>query len=386
VNSATKKFNYQSEEDVKNNIIIPFFRKHGFESNDLSFEHSFILNLGRFPQGYGSKNREKVARPRYDILVTHHKKLICIVEVKNDGSSIQQRDIKQAVSYAVLSEPRAPLAIVTNGKEWRAFDPSIDPSEGNENEINLNELTFNGYKPCFSTERIYNALKYFIGYSRENLMNFCSLQIENYMKQLKGSEVEFHKRYIPSLYEPSRKLEQLFQNFLKSKSSAFVVTGESGKGKTCWICNSAIKCLKAGIPTLFFRGFDIEEGIISKIAEDLNWELTSQKTMSQALKEFSELFGEQDILVFIDGLDEIDLGKCQKVVRDFLSQTSARNVKLIVTCKTRVWGDLLQVDGVPTKLSEECFSFDTKKSYKLVELEDSQFFKMIRRYQKFVFV
>ena len=74
------------------------------------------------------------------------------------------------------------------------------------------------------------------------------MQVKEYMRELQGSSSERNKKYIEEIYEPSQRLQDAFKDFLNSPEQCFIVSGNSGMGKTCWICNTAYEYLNLDIP------------------------------------------------------------------------------------------------------------------------------------------
>ena len=160
-------------------------------------------------------------------------------EVKADKHTITQDDIDQAISYARLVHPIAHFCMVTNGKEQQCFHPITKEPVPEENFPFLN---FKGHQS--DSNAYFEALEHFMGYSEENLLNFCKQQHIEYMKQLKESKERPALAFIPELYQPSNKLSEAFSKFLQSDSKLFAVIADSGKGKTNWICHEATKFLE----------------------------------------------------------------------------------------------------------------------------------------------
>ena len=70
-------------------------------------------------------SKQTWAGGRADILVTSAKRPLAVIELKAPDESIDEDAKRQALSYARLVEPMAPLAIVTNGTQtltFRSFD------------------------------------------------------------------------------------------------------------------------------------------------------------------------------------------------------------------------------------------------------------------------
>ena len=96
-----------------------------FPDPALAIEHqpTFTIRLGHTDHVIGSK--QTWAGGRADILVKSGKRPLAVVELKAPDESVDEDARRQALSYARLVEPMAPLAIVTNGKQTlvlRSFD------------------------------------------------------------------------------------------------------------------------------------------------------------------------------------------------------------------------------------------------------------------------
>jgi hypothetical protein len=64
---------------------------------------------------------------RLDILLTFDDRPLAVLELKRAGRALHEDDRRQALSYARLLEPMAPLAIVTNGSDMRVFEAGVKP-------------------------------------------------------------------------------------------------------------------------------------------------------------------------------------------------------------------------------------------------------------------
>ncbi len=227
------------------------------------------------------------------------------------------------------------------------------------------------------------ALKYFLGYSRENLLIFCDWQVDEYVSQLEGSRSDRDKKYISDLYEPCAKLEDQFNRFIVSESKAFVLVGDSGVGKTCWACHTAKDFLAKGYPSLFYRGLHLND-IFGAVSEDLNWQLSPNFNPVEGAKRLFDIFKQQTILFFIDGLDEIKSINPIDIVDNFLKRTKRMDVKIVATCKSADWPRFLHdQSGVQTILSESVYEIENRKGYHVSEIEEPEFRKMVERYRQF---
>jgi hypothetical protein len=318
------------------------------------------------------------AQPRLDILVTRDGQNLFTVEVKGPDIAIDSDDIDQAVSYARLVHPIAPLCLITNGQVWKLVD-TITKEELDPKEVGPH-LPLNVTLP---DEDYYQALKYFLGYSRENILAFCQWQVQSYMEPLRGSADNRDKKYIPELYEERRDLTATTQRFMQEEARCFGVVGDSGSGKTCWACHEAIRSLEQGVVTFFYRGKNVERGILEAISHDLNWTLSTHYDDIQAVKRLLELFRHEQLVVWIDEIDGLPPVLARRVLEDFLRRTEGHRVKLLLTCKSETWQYLLKEDGIPTMLASRIFQVNDEKGYQVGPLEEQEMLAAIMKYRAF---
>src|SRR5437588_363866 len=107
-----------NEEDAKIKIVVTFLQSLGFDISELFYEKSFQLHPGRFTYRIDTLKQMRTAQPRLDILVTRGGQNLFVVEVKGPDIALDTDDIEQAVSYARLVHPIAPLCLITNGQDW----------------------------------------------------------------------------------------------------------------------------------------------------------------------------------------------------------------------------------------------------------------------------
>ncbi len=87
--------------------------------------------------------------------------------------------------------------------------------------------------------------------------------------------------------------------------------------------------------------------------------------------------------MFIDGLDEIPGDLARKVTDEFLKRADGRHIKLIATCKTTAWEDLLEHNGIPTHLSDNVFMVQDSKGSLLRSFTDQEFSNVVQKYRAF---
>jgi len=90
-------------------------------ADDLEHQTHFSVRLGHSTVRVDGRSAETLSG-RADILISHNKKPLAILELKREDIKLTNDDIQQGLSYAKLTNPMTPLVIVSNGKELRIYD------------------------------------------------------------------------------------------------------------------------------------------------------------------------------------------------------------------------------------------------------------------------
>jgi len=352
-----------NEENVKYKSVLPWLKDLGFDEHNFDFEGSFTIKAGHSTfniiDGKSPKKskpkQDEVFHPRYDILVKDldTKRNLFILEIKAEGIKLTDNDRDQAISYARLLDQIAPYCIVTNGTEHRIYDTISKELLNDKTKIDRNK------EVVLNIDDYYDALKHFHGYSKDNLIKFCTDEFQTNAKNLISTRIGDNKKYIPEVFIENTEIDQEFAKFLSSDKEdadkAFLLVGESGKGKTCWICNTAEKMIKAGKPVFFYRFDDIDNGIFEHIAKSLNY----NKDISPILDPFiisqklSKIFSDQPVLIFLDGLDERkEQETSRRFIENFIANSRHGNYRIIATCKSSHVNVFLHSKDISTKLND----------------------------------
>lgn len=364
-----------TEEDTKTKVILPFFTRLGFAPSDIRCEVTKSFRFGRTVYRADDNSAVTKAVGRIDLLVSlPDAPNLILVEAKRDDSPITREDIEQGLSYSKAVEPYPPVTMITNGKDWRIFD-SRSNKEITEGEVNGYEV---GLKDA---ERYYKAIRRLITLSKKNLDRFCNWQVREHVRPFLGSTTDRTKKYIPALFHEPEALAAIFKSFLESSNQAFVLTGRSGDGKSCWMCHRAVELLDLGWNVFFFRGLDARKGIAGTLANQIQAQLGPLYTPIEAMRRVSEVT--ERAIVFVDGLDEISPDLAREITSKFVRNSTPEKVlRLVVSCKSTGWPQLKEVDSVSTPLWEtvratECF-------YELpTQWEPSDFEGLVKKYRDF---
>lgn len=342
-----------NEEEIRGKLLLPFLNDLGFDSSEISLEKTFSIKLGK------SKH---IITGRSDILCKKNNINLFIIELKNDSIPIEQEDIEQGISYArLLTDNIAPFTIITNGRITRIFD-SISREE--LTGTNISKQSHFWKNECTLSTDIdlqirYEALKKFVSFSPENLKRFCEDQVRDRMGPIIGNIDNPYAKFIKNLYIKRQNLENAFNNFINSEASVFGIVGAAGVGKTSTMCSLALKKLEDEF-VFFYNAAIINASPLEHISKDLNGVFSSKSESDSVLKKLDELgrFLDKKIIIFIDAIDEspdsnlaIELSEMACTIRTLVK------VKLCISCKSNIWGNLLKKRDTPTHLFEELNKF-----------------------------
>jgi hypothetical protein len=343
-----------NEEEIRGKLLLPFLSDLGFDLSEISLEKSFTIRLGKL---------RHTIKGNSDILCTRNGKNLFIIELKNDTISISQNDIDQGISNSRALDEIAPFTIITNGKVTKIFD-SVTKTELTGKKISdVSDYWKNGCTLSTDVElRVrYEALKKFVSFSDENLQEFCKHQVQDRMGPIIGTIDSPSAKFVKELYFKRSDLQAVFAEFIDSEASAFGIIGSAGVGKTSAMCSLAIQSLDDKF-VFFYNAAIINRSPLEHIAQDLNGVFSSKSESDSVLKKLDELgrFINKKVLLFIDALDEsvnpqltIELSEIALGIRNL------SNVKLCISCKDNIWGNIIKVNDTFTHLFEELSKFNS---------------------------
>jgi hypothetical protein len=368
--------NYRNEEDYKARVLVPLLSSLGIHADDLEFEKSFSLKVGRSQETVDAESLWKAKSPRLDILVKNANKNAFILEVKSPNLDLTDDDRDQACCYAMLTYPRTPYAIVTNGKSSHIYR-AYDLKELENDEIDLDS----GFELVLPSLRDFDALSYFLRLSPRNLRKFCEAQFLKNIAALLGSETDLSKKYVPDLHLRNRDFEKTINDFLKSPKSVLALIGASGVGKTCSICCEAMARNQLEDYVIFFRGSELGASLKEAIAEEFSWTFSEEMSLPQLIKKVSSLVNDKPLIIFIDAIDEWAETTKQQQLGSLANQIAGLDVKLVVSCKSSDWNSFVERKGVETDLKSNLYQINGQECFVLGEPSTTTWYWMFRKYQ-----
>lgn len=324
---------YENEENIKNKVIVPFFKKLGFNSDEVEFETNLKIMIPRKGKiQIGDKIAKNVFSDIvYSTYIEGTKKNIFIVEVKRSDHKITETDIEQAICYARLLEDIPPFSIVTNGNDTQVFDSiTKEPIDDLENS----KFKLSGYKITINEEIQDEALRLLIGLNSTNLINFCNLQSSQNLKEIASENIST-KRIIEQVHCNRKKYMDDFKEFLKSEYKVYALIGKSGYGKTNHIY-SILNKYKNEMPFIFYNAGVLGNSIKETIKEDFEFILKRNYSLVELVNKFDKITkgNNKKMFIVIDGLDEYsNITALKNELNDLVKKIIDTNIYLIISCK-----------------------------------------------------
>ncbi len=374
-----------NEENIKQ-IVLNILQNWGFDKDEIQLETSFTIKFGKSVARVDNLKPITTASPRADILVTKNNKNLFVFELKADSVQIDDEDIKQGISYARLTESITPYVVITNCKETRIFN-AFNNKELKQDDENFT-IKIKNFDYTLSTDienLYYQATKYLIGMSSQNLSIFCKQQIESRMETLKGTNINDDEKYIPELFIEREAIVECFEDFLKSDSTCFSIIGESGTGKTNVICDLALKYASDNYPnylSYFYTCHELYNSIGDNLKEDFNLHFTQQNTEEQIVKKLAD-FSDKQTIIFFDAIDERNNNNFPVEFNNFVRIAKDKGIKICFTCKDIEYERFLKNNGNPTFITKSIYSIDNSNiSFSLNNFSDNEYKKVESCYKE----
>lgn len=99
----------ESEDDCAENIVVPFLVRLGYDRRQIQRKVSIKSTTG------------ETFRRQADVIVSVDDVQAMVVETKRLSHRLKEEDANQGLAYAQLLDPPAPVAVVTNGRDWEVY-------------------------------------------------------------------------------------------------------------------------------------------------------------------------------------------------------------------------------------------------------------------------
>ena len=368
-----------NEEEVKARVILPWLYSRGLSPDELALETSFSLRIGTNTVVIGGRHEKTHQRARLDILVLRRGINLLVIEVKEPSEQLSDDDRDQAISYARLLHPVAPLALVTNGAEFQLYDVLT------KDRLTPENTRFpDGTSLALPDEMRLEALQLFFDVSSGNLALFAGAQAERTMQPLFGRPDEYAAVYIPETHVEREELTGAARAFLNGARPLFVLAGESGMGKSCAMIDLAGTLANEGYPALFFRGALIQGDILDEIAEEVEWAFGPQRGSIDTLRRLAQKSGDKPLIVMVDGVEDWPFpAKVQNLV-SLAAHAVGLNFRLVVSSKTTSWEPFIYALGSRTGIDQTIHGASEKRGFsaQAQPFSPREFFRAVDKLRK----
>jgi hypothetical protein len=365
-----------NEEEVKNNVIVPWLTANGVPQAELHFERPFRVKLGRHTVVVG-EGVTSPATARLDILVTRQRRNLLVVEMKAEDVVLTDDDRDQGISYARLVHPVAPFVLVTNGRESRLYDTL------SKNPVADSTVVSRDFTVALPDAERLEALQLFLASSPANVLRLSAAQIESETAPLKGEPTNLGAVYISAAHRPNKALLATVDRFLRSSSSLFVIVGEAGSGKTCAAVDIATSLVAEGYPAFFYQSSMLESNVLEAVWAEIAWTFNEQSDRVRALRHLSNQGAGKPFVIVLDALDEWTYQERAKHLRWLAQHIDPLRTRLVTTCKEAAWPEFLSVRGQQTGIDRHTFVVDPGKQYSLSfgPMSHKDFHELLDRYR-----
>ena len=347
-----------NEAEADTQVVRPYLTAIGLQAVQIRAQQTFSFKFGRATlTNSPSAIRRATVGARLDFLVTSDEgRPLLIFELKAPEEALSDEDRDQAISYARLVHPMAPVAVVTNTRETRIYDTATKSRiESLADSRLLSPVSLSAEEDLQARRE---ALEHFIGYSAQNVLAFAAGQRRLRMASLRAGENDLSRKYIPAAYVTRTSLRHAVEGFLRSEKVTFAVVGTSGLGKTCEMCALA-DSLGVEHAAFFFSGGELSAPIAVALADEFNFFFTEGLSTPQLLRRLDSFAQRtaRPVVLVLDGVDESTQQEIAAQLNDLatrLEQFEGR-IKLIVSAKPENWTSLSTFRGVPRPLQRALF-------------------------------
>lgn len=363
-----------NEETFKNRYLEPYLLRQGFDLSELEWEYRVTVQIGR------TTVRPSRVTGVLDILVSRNGQNLFLVEAKHPGENLTSRDRDQGISYASLVRPIAPYVLVTNGDDFRLYE-----TLSKEEVSGANISPDSNFTVALPQELVEDAISHFLGLSPENLAEFSRLQVSKAIQPLIGSKERPFSKFIPELFVERTGFIEAVLRFLSESKVLFSLIADSGGGKTCCLCDLALRRVERRQPVLFYRGINLNGSILEAVLSDFGWTFSENLSQVGLVRRLEPIVASQKLLIVIDGIDEWEYeSRRQDLLATAQKLSAFSNIRLIFSCKTTIWNHFTTGRGQPTGIEDYLYnSTPDVKGFVLPPMSNREFDNTLHAYKKF---
>lgn len=245
-------------------------------STDLEHQRSFSVRIGRSTIEIG-RGAQATARGRLDILVNYRGKHLAILEIKAPQVALSDDDRDQVISYARLTHPMTPLAVVTNGTETQIFE-TYSSHKLSAEHIDAKQLSslVNATALVAESDRD-SAVATLLGVDPDMWRQIMEQHTDRAVADMTGNWDSFQAPFVTDFLVPRKAAERILARLSKN-ARLVVLTGPpmSGKSNVARDLVELARRREAGLCLLYIDGASCQQGVIQTIANLLAGEMFLQ--------------------------------------------------------------------------------------------------------------
>lgn len=208
--------------------IFPTFKKVKIKHQEV-----LTLQLGHRDISFNSKLTEKISSNAiYDILVQINDQNTILFELKKFGKKLGSHDQKQALSYALLIDPKPPITIVSNGVDTYIYSTYTGKQlDGKTIGLpDIEEVVNQANKLAADCEQ--EAIQTLLGTDYIFLSEVINTRTEEVFQDLIGTIGDYQKPICNDFSFHRELVEKVAEEFTLHKSKLVGVIGSPFSGKT----------------------------------------------------------------------------------------------------------------------------------------------------------
>ncbi|NJM07624.1 UbiA family prenyltransferase, partial [Candidatus Gracilibacteria bacterium] len=193
----------------------------------------------------------------------------------------------------------------------------------------------------------------------------------------------------PRCLHPARAAEAELDRFLQSDSSALLLNGDSGVGKTNLLCAWMAELRVAGHAVFFYRcGGSIGENIEHELARDLTVERELLLLALDQLAGLARVAGRRVIIIF-DALNEYRSGgqlgpeALLKQIDALVGRLAGDEVRVVASCNTPTWSQLERAGATRLFWSRYYQTLEGESVLRLEPFDAHEFAAAFARYHEY---
>lgn len=249
------------------------------DAQDLAHQFSFSIKLGRGTLDIDGRKNLQISG-RSDILVFVKGVPLVLMELKREGETLTEEDVRQGLSYARVTTPPTPLVMVSNGQETRIHVSYTGevwvPTERTEQEL-ARRITAVGQ---IASSDLNEAVSTLLGSGQGHWVKAFRAVSLGLIEDRTGGWAEPFAPFVRGFLIPRRATKRVAAAFRKG-ARAVVIHGPplSGKSNVLRDFYERTQALASiGLLILEPSGHGLFQAIANVLSSELGWKLTADDT------------------------------------------------------------------------------------------------------------